>query len=200
MKRRAFTLSELLITMTVVAIISVLVAPAITNLMPDKNKARLLKYNVMLNNTINEILNDESLYHPHIGTSGAETVFMNDSGQVCVGLSCVEGDFANLVKTKLIDKLGDGSRWTVIDNEDGTYTFSIDMDENKKSKEYSSSDTKNINTFKLDVDPYGTVLPGDPLTDAFLKNPLKLNDRKKDIKKAKTFLNRGYYSNSDDDV
>ena len=151
MKRRAFTLSELWVTLSVIGIVSVLVAPMVTNFMPDKNKARLLKYNVMLNDTINEILNNDALYHPRVTSIIEEgvvrEVFMNDSGDVCAGLSCIQGDFVNLIQNRLIDRLGDGSQWTITKNEGETYTVTIIMDENKASKEFTAADTKNINTF-----------------------------------------------------
>ena len=52
MKKFGFTLAELLITLTIVGISVALVAPAVSNIMPDANKAKVLKYNVQLNNAL----------------------------------------------------------------------------------------------------------------------------------------------------
>jgi hypothetical protein len=65
----------------------------------------------------------------------------------------------------------DGSTWTFVDKEDGTYYLKVITD-NKNSVEFSAvvnAKNKNINTFYFDIDQYGNVKPGDALTEAFLK-------------------------------
>lgn len=193
MKKTGFTLSELLITLTVIGVVSALVLPAVSGILPDKNKAKVIKYNAMINNAINEIFSDESVYHPYtiaVGEANNYATFLTNNGEdECSGLGCISGEFEAEIERRFINKVKDGSTWTVSPAEsDGTFILSVVTDE-KTSKAFSSNgDNKNINTFYFNIDEYGNVKPGDALTEAFLKNYKKLNDRKADIGDADTIL------------
>ena len=207
MKKTGFTLSELLITLTVIGVVSALVLPAVSGILPDKNKAKIIKYHAELNNVINSIMTDDSVYRPFTGYDNNGTTFLTTDGEnPCVGLGCVSymssGDktpFEVLLTDRFINKMQvDGSTWTFVDKEDGTYYLKVITD-NKNSVEFSAlvnAKNKNINTFYFDIDQYGNVKPGDALTEAFLKNYKNLNDREADIVAAKKLFSLSYYKDS----
>ena len=96
MKKLGFTLSELLITLGIIGVAAALVAPAVTNLMPDKNKMMFIKnYNELV--TITEkMLNDKELYYPEYeiaeqdktDADGNKTKIAGRKYPTCVGLEC----------------------------------------------------------------------------------------------------------------
>lgn len=83
MKKRGFTITELLITLAVVGVVASLAGPAVVNLMPDKNKIMFLKNYKEITSLTQKMLNDESLYYT--------TYEIDDDGRKkakCVGLGC----------------------------------------------------------------------------------------------------------------
>ena len=78
MKKKGFTLAELLVALSIVAIASALMAPAFTNIMPDKYKLRVLQYHTMIANATNSMLENEAIYYGI--TAGNSTN--------CIGLEC----------------------------------------------------------------------------------------------------------------
>lgn len=195
MKKRAFTLSELMVTMAIIGVVAALTAPAMTNLFPDKNKAKVLRYNALLESAISAALEDETIYHPHTDykTVGTElvTFLAKDDGTECEALACLETDFADYISSNVIDKNKDGSSWQISES-NGIYTIQVQTD-SKESKVFSNGTTKNINTFIFKVNQFGNIYPGDALTDAYLTNSLKTNDKKADINLAKRFLTERSY-------
>lgn len=220
MKKTGFTLSELLITLTVIGVVSALVLPAVSGILPDKNKAKVIKYNAMLNNYINEIFADESIYCPYTAydTTNGNTFLTIDGNSTtpCYGLSCIKQSlpedytrtaFEYLLENKFFPKVNkDGSSWDVqqaVDPSDSTKTgiYWVEVKTDGKKLIPYSTGAKNVNTFYFNIDEYGNVKPGDALTEAFLKNYKKLNDRNADIEDAEaiqtaiTSNNRnGYYT------
>ena len=187
MKKFGFTLAELLITLTIVGVSAALVAPAVSNIMPDANKAKVLKYNVQLNNAMDTFFTDRDRCPS--GISG--------------GLACFKADTNYpLFEDYLIDELGidsdtfetpDGSFWNIEDNVNNGYTVSIRIKPTKSNCSYSANcnTAKDIDTFVFKIDSDGEVSAGDPLTDAYLRNSLKMNDKKEDFDTAKSFLDSG---------
>ena len=180
MKRFGFTLSELLISIAIIGVIAAFVAPAVSDLMPDKNKSKVLKYNAVINNFLIDTFNDPSQYNPNTG-EGIETV----------------ADFATKLRTALeidasTNKSPDGSLWTITqDATTGTYSLVVDVEPNNStSVQYSANDKdpKDIDTFVLNIDKFGNVDAGDPLTQAYLRNSKKMNDKKNDFVLAEKIL------------
>lgn len=63
MKKFAFTLMELLTAMAIIGITAALVAPALTNIMPDKTKMQVIKAYKVLADTTQDLLNDPAYYY-----------------------------------------------------------------------------------------------------------------------------------------
>lgn len=199
MNKKGFTIAELLVTLSLIAILAVIVAPAVSNLVPDKNKAKVIKYHSLISEAIESILNDEDLYKPYVkydvnDTESEEPIITYND------LSIVKGGFINVLKAKLdLDnstgdlKLPDDSTWKITENSDGTSSIEIELDRNASGTIYNNANVnlKKVDTFVFKIDKYGTLSAGDALTDAYLKNPLKMNTRKEDFESAKKFLQSG---------
>ena len=188
MKKFGFTLAELLITLTIVGISAALVAPAVSDIMPDANKAKVIKYNVQLNNAMDTFFTDR-VYCP--------------SG-ISDGLACFKSDAKySLFEDYLCDELGvdsdtyetpDGSFWNISGDVNNGYKVSIRIKPTKSNCSYRANcnTAKDIDTFVFKINADGNVLAGDPLTDAYLRNPLKMNDKKEDFATAKSFASKKY--------
>ena len=73
MKKRGFTLAEVLISLGIVAIVAALAAPSLLNLMPDKNKLKVIKAHKILSDVTSELLNDPIYYRDYESSEGTET-------------------------------------------------------------------------------------------------------------------------------
>lgn len=181
MKKSGFTLAELVITLSIVGIAAALVAPALSNLVPDKNKVRVLKYHAMIGNTIDELYNTE--YNENTGRGYRAPYTQQDGTFSCEGLACIIG-FDAMFRERVAN-ISDGSSWTMAGDANNGYTITINIDSNKPAKTFTAADTKKINTHVFGIDKYGDVTGNDPLTRAYLSNPLNMNDRKADYEAAK---------------
>lgn len=195
MKKSGFTLAELIITLTIIGVASALIVPALSDLIPDKNKAKVLRYYAMIGSAVDGMLSDENLYHPY-------TVYNDALGKYtksCDGLACIGSAFTTEFKKHIgIDSNGttsDGSKWAILGDMSYTYEIRIDIDASKPNNVYPSTSAthpKKATSFRFKIDKYGTVMPADPLTDAYLLNPYKTNDRKTDFEKAINFKSKSY--------
>lgn len=83
----------------------------------------------------------------------------------------------------------DGIRWFINSqnwNNDIMYLITIDvMDERRPHRVFNRNNTPKPGQFSFAVNSRGTVSANDPLTNAFLSNPNKLNDRNADRRTAK---------------
>ena len=85
MKKFGFTLSELLITVGIVGVVAALTAPAVSNIMPDRNKMMFMKNYKELTTITEKLLNDPTLYYTKYK--------LDDDGRknpTCIGLACWE--------------------------------------------------------------------------------------------------------------
>ena len=85
MKKIAFTMMELLLAIAVIGITAAIVAPALTNAMPDKTKMQVIKAHKVLADVTHDLLNDPSLYRDAHCESWPGIQEVND-GDICVGL------------------------------------------------------------------------------------------------------------------
>ena len=193
MKKRAFTMAEIIITLAVIAVGAVIIAPAVTNIMPDKNKAKIIKYNTLLGNAINDMFQNEELYKP-IRHYNVDTNVIEDRR----GIDAIDNFVVNLRNALNINpdtNIGpDNSRWIIshIDppsNDEIRFLLQIDLKPNKNGCIYSSNcrRPRDVDTYSFTIDSEGSVIPNDNLTRAYLSNPLVLNNREADFEKAASY-------------
>ena len=211
MKKFGFTLSEIIITLTVIGVLASITAPLLSNIIPDKDKVKVLKVYKTLTDINTQLLEDRGAYFPN---------------GICTGLGCTEevsspdlmisGDKAYEDSAKylslLTDKLEleepvkiedsdksvtfttvDGIQWALEtdgpSNGEIEYELVVDLDlSNSSSVSFSSSDQTNIDSFIFNIDTNGKVTGQDQLTRAYLANPHKMNDKKNDYVTAKSNL------------
>lgn len=209
MKKFGFTLSEILIALGIVGVVSALVGPTITNIMPDKNKAMFLKNYKELSVINQKLLEDNTIYYATFSLDEGGFKKVAD----CLGLECehvpLRSPYTNYSgNTKypylLANHLGietpnstsftteDQTAWSITRNADSNgklidYTIYLTVDGIGSDCIYSSSCLK-PKKFQLKVDKYGNITPGDALSEAYLLNKTKLNNKKADLEKAATLL------------
>ena len=89
MKKYGFTLSELLVAMAIIGIAAAIAAPAITKMMPDRNKSKVLKYYTTINNITTDLLSNENIYYRRYDGTPTFDGNGNLTGQYgCNGLRC----------------------------------------------------------------------------------------------------------------
>lgn len=208
MKKFGFTMAELLVTLTIVGVVAAITAPMVDNLLPDKNKSKVLKVYKTLSDINYEILNDPSLYMSDGSCEGLacsaqpsdpSIPTVNDvTDKYCVILKKhldIDKEVANNQKT-FVTK--DGIWWQIGRFADGSgFAVLVDFDVNVNGlNNQLSNDNKGCNAFysvscKKHPDRYsfavannGIVKGSDMLTTAYLENPTKLNDKKKDYERA----------------
>ena len=69
----------------------------------------------------------------------------------------------------------------VLFNENAKDILRISFNEKLEQK---TSDISDVNRFRFIIENYGSVVAGDPLTDAYLRNQLNMNSKKEDIETA----------------
>lgn len=201
MKKLGFTLSEILVAMGIIAVIAAMTAPMLDSIIPDKNKAKVLKVYKTLSSINADLLGDSSIY------------IIDEDGN-CSGIDCktlpanpkynnaaqYSGDvkYCYLLADKLsransITQNGntltfdttDGLHWTLACTAGSNPTVTIKTDDSTDCQ-YGTCNDKKYNSFAFNIKNSGSVSGGDPLTKAFLMNPTKLNDKKTDLAKAET--------------
>lgn len=185
MKKFGFTLAELLVSLTVIAIAATMMASLSGNLMPDKNKVKVLKFHSAISNALESMFNDEDLYHPGQIINGSNQIVASCEGVECFGNF---NNFQNLLIARVPQSFMGGT-WDITENEDGNYTITLDVNPNNNGQtSYTAGiDVRDIDSFVLNLDKYGELTPGDNLTRAYLENPLNLKSRKEDLAKAGSY-------------
>lgn len=209
MKKSGFTLTELVITVGIIGVAAVLTMPTIMNIIPDKNKLKVLQYHSKIHAKINEILSDPEIYHPytHYDEVTRTYIITQDGSTECAGLSCIDGDIfeKELIRRLKLqtdeegkNKFQDGVEF-IIDNSGNEREISLkinDADECTSNTVLDSPTTGcsgrgDINTFKFTVDNLGGITTNDYLLKAYLANPNEMNNKEKDYKDAINFSNGG---------
>ncbi len=211
MKKFGFTLSELLITVGIVGVVAALTAPAVSNIMPDKNKMMFMKNYKELTTITEKLLQDPELYY----TTYTLDIETGRKKANCIGLQCRQIPKKYPYNT---DKFKDGQKYQYLlasylgvedaklgknfRTSDNTYweimggvsngvlqwyevTFSVNQNEDSVGSLFDTTESPKTNTFKLKVDYYGNVTPVDYLSQAYLLNQTNMNNKKKDLACAK---------------
>ena len=203
MKKKAFTLAEILIAFGAIGIIAAVTAPMLGSLMPDENKVKVLKYHKVISEINNELYNDKSLYMDNMASSICEGYnctaeptnpdykdkgIKNDKKFGALFVDKMDSVVSEYVGNPTSFSLADGSTWAISWKQDsGNIEIMIDINgvANQPNCLYMDG-CKKIDRFNFMIDcETGKLTGNDPITVAYLKNPLKLNDKKADYKTAK---------------
>lgn len=212
MKKFGFTLAELMIALSIIGVTAVLVAPLVVDLMPDANKAKILKYRSQIETAIAEMYENPDIYHPvsipandpndptlmnlSIDFDGIDrwTNDPNISPETCEGISCMQFDDGRTFIEELQLRLNinednrtpDNSEWTIQETDVPSWSIEINLKPQEDTCIYAENNCtlRDANTFRLNIDTHGNVNAGDPLTEAYFRNPLNLNSRREDFAEA----------------
>ncbi len=200
MKKFGFTMAELLVTLTIVGVVAAITAPMVDNLLPDKNKSKVLKVYKTLSDINYEILNDPSLYMSDGSCEGlACTAAPSDNtnpiyvnavgprkyGTIVASRLDLASDilFAYNIRPTFTTK--DGIWWQFL-----IYQVTVDVDPNSQANcSYGQNGCTKPDRYVFSVSKDGIVTGVDAMTQAYLLNPTKLNDKNTDKAKAKAILN-----------
>lgn len=183
MKKLAFTLMELLMSLAVIGITAALVAPALSNIMPDKTKMQVIKAHKVLADVTHDLLNDPMYYIDGEGSAGTDTYkrpglssytnegslytyLLSEAGQEA-GKYIGAQKYCYLLSEKL--ELDDS-----IKNSSNVYTFSTVDGVNWSCKAEGSQDTTNkifLTDYTITIDINGDKDPNTIATSKDVKNP-----------------------------
>ena len=196
MKKSGFTLAEILLSLAIIGIIAAVTIPSLLNLRPDTAKMKVIKCKNVLEKLNAELLDDSSIYAVNEECSGldctepADEPAYNDvsGGKKYINLVArnfeTETDYSNtILSDNSTITTRDGIRWRF----DGS-TVTLSVDPNKsESDSCMYPDCDKPNKFRLKVNNDGSVSGDDPMSKAYFDNPKKFNDKKTDLKNAKTY-------------
>lgn len=215
MKKNGFTLVEVIISLGLIAVIAAISAPLINNLLPDRNKLAVLKVNRLLTDTTNYLLDNPGFYLKVDDCVGldcfdpptAEFPYFNSGiptyGQL-ITQNLRNNKYRVLLATHLVSNVNDLGRlnafnefrtadnviWQVSNYDQQTQTFAVNINtqpDNPNSCFFINNNCqpRNIGRFRFTVNRRGIVAPVDPLSEVYLSNPYKLNNRNADIAAAR---------------
>lgn len=201
MFKKGFTLSELLIALAVVGITVALIAPIVTKIMPDANKAKFIQHYTRLDSTLEEILIDDSIFEDKNLSDTKKPLRHPYNTETFQGTN----KFKNIIFDKLnITETGvykDSSVWTVkVDNNIAAkdyITISIDMKNGGSNCSYKPNECLRPDTFIIFVDRWGDLRAGDALSEAYLENMYNTNDKETDFARALTIYGEKYSEEED---
>ena len=204
MKKIGFTLSELIVALGVVGVVSAMIVPLLGGLLPDKNKMNVVKTYGILSSVNAELLSDLSLNWSY-DSKGNEC----SSGLTCDGTpynsSYTDTNkynsqykycylFTDRLKLKETPVLAssytfttaDGTQWEMqlANSSASGFITTVKYDTDSKLNCTYSSKCKKPDKFQFYVKPNGKVYANDPLTNSYLNNRYKHNDRKNDLANA----------------
>lgn len=208
MKKRGFTLSELLIALGIVAVTAAMVGPIFSSVIPDKNKIKVISYYNKINEINQKLLSNQNYYYTIYGINDdgdryvkkpanlSNTYEPIDKPQFITDSLSGNNKYpklffytlnSSLCGLKEWVELEDGSLWK-IEMSNTYYSITIDVNGKNGKSCYYENDCKKPDTFRFIIDSDGGVTAWDALTDSYLTN-MSSNNQKADKDLAEKFLN-----------
>lgn len=210
MKKFAFTLAEVLISMTIIGVVASITAPTLINMMPNEDKVQTIKYQKLISEINADLLNNRTLYSNGewdnkkiLVPEYTNTVFINQTNRTKLNmnkyayllmekLEGVTPDSATTyTESKVVFKTLDGYQWTVKTNNEKPSEIIIDTDgEGSENDPFGKQSNKYPNRFKFKIDNNGYANcdeDRDPITCRYLNCPFYMNNRKLDYKCMNTY-------------
>ena len=189
MKKFGFTLSELVVAVSIIGVASALIVPIVGRIMPDTKKVTVLKYHNLINQAIEDFYSSAN-YRPD--------AFNNN----CVGIGCffiTPG--INNFQTYLRNALNPGNNVSTVDGNvitiqriNNRFVVTIDTDASNNGQTFFTNQNRNPDSFRFIINEVGHITPGDALTDAYLSNQYSSNNREQDLAIAETNYNSKNYN------
>ena len=222
MKKTGFTVSEIVIALAVIGVIATFVTPMVARLFPDKNKAMVLKVHKTVQDINSALLDNTSLYYAQSNNDDSVTRLFSSSGLAApvadihpgVGFNSTLETFGRTPivsgSEKYLALLTDNLELMpdTLENNEGVgrfrtrdgvswifnylhFTIDVNGDVNPNCS-YSAACTRpDRYNFLININN-GNVSPNDPLTEAYLNNPDKMNDKANDFVTAENNLSNVY--------
>lgn len=194
MKRKGFTLAEVLIALLVVGIVAALVTPTISKIMPNREKILVIKAYKTLHETTSMLLTEPSFYLNGT-TKGLEDkkecadpdfqgAPYSDNNKFCNLLMKNMNNFSeNRATSGKADWVtADFMAWTCqYKSSNNTASIIVDINaEEKPNCSYNASNCKLPDQYLFTVETDGNIVANDKLTKVYLNSLERLNDKKAD--------------------
>ena len=213
MKKKGFTLSELIIAMSIVGVVAVISAPMLGNLVPDQNKVTVLKTCKLITDKNQEMLEESGLFsdgackkrldcnnipanpkyrefpsHFYQSNNKYPWIFIDKLGDYLEEYNPVAQDPNGRFRFTTTDgMLWDFRLVAGWENED--YRIEIDVNGENEGENCSFAlDCQKPDRYAFRVNRYGYIRGEDAMSQAYLENPNKMNDRKNDTIRANEIL------------
>ena len=192
MKKFGFTLAEVLITLSIIAIAAATLAPSYLKSRPDKYKFKVVKCYNTIADANERLLGNPFVYEQSMlsstgvpDTATGFTSYTDASGTKCK-YPLLMGEILNLEPDGSCNtgvykgKSSDATIWEFYTTNGKSYIISVTFPRSDgTSCSYNATTCKYPNVFKFKVDVYGDVFAADddPLTKAFLKNVYNIHQK-----------------------
>ena len=185
MNKKGFTLAEVVITLGIIGVVTAITAPSLTQLMPDKNKAKVLKCYKVITETTTNLIDDPGFYASLSGCRGLGCTskpfrpIKNEDMSLYTGamkyprLLCqmLYNDGCSVGSNQVSFSTPDGINWVVTSG--NKITIDVNGSESPNCS-YNASSCKKPDRYIFNVSNLGYVTGGDTKTTEFLSDPFKI--------------------------
>lgn len=189
MKKRGFTLMEVIVAVGIIGVVAAIATPLLNNLIPDREKIAVLKAYKTICDINAEIQEDRAIWQntPIANAGGWRHLINGNYPEVVIEQFDIVNGSRQPSARGLRFNTNDGHTWTVEDPDPGYGTIVVDLNDEKRNHcTYNSNNCTKPGQFRFLINSEDlNIKPGDPLTAAYLANSGKLNDKKADYKTAK---------------